>query len=334
MIVTGVFEDGSEYQITDYTIENGNNLKKDQTYITIKYETKTINQTITVEDKTITEIEINKKPLKLQYIQNKEELDLTGGVLKIKYNDGTSETVLMTSQEVTTSGFKNENPGKITISIIYQTKTANLEVEIIEEAKPENSNFANIKANLIRLKAYYYENNPQNGYSIFDIELEGIQKSTENDNLEYYYYLSTNQNEQNITDWIKITDNQTESNKLQLEIDTRKISNLDDLSSEDTLYLYIKEVAIKGGNQSIAITKAINVEVNENTQISLNGTIQDNKEEEKPNVPENNTPKDDTVIPGILPQTGIKITLITLTIITVVASVIIYTKYKKYKEYR
>ena len=53
MVVTGTYKDGSNYEIKDYIIENGTNLTKGQTFVTIKYENKTTTQEITVEEKAL-----------------------------------------------------------------------------------------------------------------------------------------------------------------------------------------------------------------------------------------------------------------------------------------
>lgn len=51
MVVTGIYEDDSKKEITDYTIEDGNDLKLEQKEVTIKYNGKTVKQAITVEEK-------------------------------------------------------------------------------------------------------------------------------------------------------------------------------------------------------------------------------------------------------------------------------------------
>ena len=133
MIIIGVYQDETTVEILDYTIENANNLTKEQTSITISYLGKTTIQDITVIEKAITGISINKKPNKLTYIQNKEDLDLHGGIITVVYNDETTENIDMNSEQVTVTGFDNKNVGQITIKLKYQSKIVDLEVEIIEQ---------------------------------------------------------------------------------------------------------------------------------------------------------------------------------------------------------
>lgn len=328
MVVTGTYQDNSKNEIIDYTIENGTNLRVGQTAVTIKYGEKTVNQTITVEEKSIIEIDVEKKPNKLTYLQNKEELDLSGGKLKIKYNDGTTESVEMTSKEVTASGFKNDKLGKITITVTYQTKTAKFDVEIIEEVKPKNSDLSKAKGKITKAKAYFFTNAKEEPYILANIEIDGISRNTENDTLEYYYYISSNPNEDNITKWVKVTEKQDSLDKIKLMIDSRNLANDD---GED-LYLYIKEVAIKGGNQNIVQTKAMKIEEDDaDVELYLDNTlVKDIGQTIKPNVTPNGS-GDTTVIKGSLPQTGIKITLTLVAVITVGIGIFLYIRYKKYK---
>ena len=62
-----------------------------------------------------------------------------------------------------------------------------------------------------------------------DMLIEGIEKSTKNDNCTYYYYLSKNNNENNIQNWVKITENQSSNDKLEFKINTKDIKNYEDL---------------------------------------------------------------------------------------------------------
>ena len=78
--------------------------------------------------------------------------------------------------------------------------------------------------------------------------------------MEYYYYLSGKQNETNIQNWVKISESQTDSNNITFKVNTKDISNYDELKNEIALFLYIKEVAIKGGDQKVVISKPMKIE--------------------------------------------------------------------------
>lgn len=335
MVVLGIYQDETSIEITDYTIENGTNLTKNQTSVTINYQDKTTTQPITVEEKAITGITINEKPSKLTYIQNKENLDLTGGSLKITYNDATTENISMTSEEITVTGFSNKEIGKITITLLYETRTVNLEVEIIAdkiEDKAENSNLDNAKCDVKKVKAYYFTDDSGKDYTILELEIDSISRNLNNDKLEYYYYLSTTKYEENITDWVKITESQNSNNKLEFSINSKNISNYNDISKENVLYLYIKEVAIKGGNQSVAISNAISLESNVEIETFVDNAKKENLNSSNTTTSKPDNTTDNTVATGKLPQTGIKLGIVLFLVALVGVSVFVYSKYNRLKD--
>lgn len=333
MIIIGVYQDETTVEILDYTIENGNDLTKEQTSITISYLGKTTTQNITVVEKTITGISINKNPNKLTYIQNKENLDLAGGILTISYNDDTTENIEMDSANVKVSGFDNKNIGKVTITLSYQEKTTTFDVNIIEEEKAKNSNLDNAKCSTKQVKAYYFTTDSTKDYTLIDVEINNISRNLNNDKVEYYYYLSTVQNEENITEWVKITQNQNSNDNLQFTINSKDISNYEDISKENILYIYIKEVAIKGGDQSVEISKALSLESDVKVETFVDGVIKENINSGNISNSNNNgnSQKDDTVASGELPQAGIK-TIISIVVIVMIICIICYVKYNKLKD--
>lgn len=333
MIVTGTYQNGQTQEIVDYIIENGTNLSKGQTTVTIKYEEKTTTQSITVEEKTITGISISKKPSKTQYIQNKEELDLTGGSIKVNYNDNSSEEIDLTSEQVKITGFDNKKVGKNTITVMYQSQATTFDVEIIAEATPKNSNFDKAVCDINSSKYYTFSNKDIQEYLIIDITINGVVKNTENDSYEYYYYLSSNQDENNIQDWVKITENQTSNDKLEFKINTKDIKNYAELSDSNTIYLYIKEVAIKGGNQLVAVSKAMNMDSDVIVETYLDNVKVNNVNSgNKDNSETPNKSGDTTVASSKLPNAGIRTVLILIIIISIVG-VVVYIRYKNLSKY-
>lgn len=330
MIITGIYKDNSEHEIKDYTIEDGKNLTKEQTSIKISYLGKTVEQKISVVEKSITEISINKKPNKLKYIQNKENLELNGGTITAKYNDGTTEEIAMDSEKITVTGFDNKNIGNITITLEYHSKTASFEVEIIKEEKAENSNFKNVKSEVKKIKAYYFTDNTQKEYTLIEIELKNIERNLSNDKVEYYYYLSTSSGEEIIKDWIKIEEEQKYNEKINFTIDSRKIPNYEEVSKENVLYLYIKEVATKGADQSIGTFKNISIESNDSVEIYIDNVKIENIYYDKEDIQDNNN-EDTTVAKGRLPQTGAKL-IIPISLIGIIIAGIFYIRYNKLKD--
>jgi len=357
MKIIAKYEDGLEKEITNYTIENGSNLVKDQTSVIISYGGKTVIQNITVVEKTITGITINQKPKKLTYILNEETLDLTGGSIKVTYNDGTSEIVAMTSEDVKVTGFKNTSVGKIKLTITYMNKTVELEIEIIArtiEEKAENSNFDKANVKITKIIGAFFTNGAQEDYSVAYVEVKDVVRNLKNDKLEYYYYVSKNQNEKNIKDWTKISEEQKSEKKLNFKLDTRNMPNPEDAYGDEQIYIYIKEVAIKGGDQAVFTSKPLAIQGDEDIVIEIylnNEKVIDDgnytggfgNKPTTPTIPENptntggtgstNSGKDPTIAGGIIPQTGGTIFVITAIIGITGIGIYVFIRYKKLSKY-
>lgn len=323
MIIIGKYRDGSEQEIIDYTIKNGNNLTKEQKEITITFKGKTIKQEILVEDKKVWEISIKTFPSKKQYIQNKEELELNDGILQIKYNDDSTEEIPLTNKQVKISGFDNKKIGKNTITIEYQNKKTTFDVEIIEEIK--NSSFSNMKIKINNAKYYEFSNKEMESYFTINITLSDILKNTENAKFDYYYYLSIDQNESNIQDWVKINEEQKTDGKIEFEINTKDIKNYEKLIDADNLYLYIKEVIQKEGNQSVEVIKPI--------EVKLDVTIEKYLDNAKVNNSKSDNKEDNTIAKDNLPKTGVRGVLAFTIAIILIFGVIFYIRYRTLKSY-
>ncbi len=320
MVIEAKYKNGTTQIITDYKIENGNNLKANQTDVTISYGGLTVKQPITVIPNPLQSIEITKEPNKKEYLVG-ENFDKTGMVVTGTYQDNNTIEII----DYTIKDGTNLNLNQTSVTIEYEGKTTTQPITV--KSKAINSNLNNIKTEVKKVQAYYFTNNSQNNYTLVNVEINNISRNMKNDMLEYYYYLSPNPNEKNITDWIKITENQNDSNKLNFTIDSRKITNYNKISSEEVLYLYIKEVAIKGEDQSIAISKPMKLETEKKIE-----TYVDNIKKENLQSGNTSPDKDDTVASGKLPQTGVtSIAIVSLVGITLLV-IFFYKKYNKYKD--
>lgn len=326
LVIRATYENGMEKEITDYTIKDGTNLKVGQTTVTIEYEGLTVTQSITVVEKTLTSISVKTMPTKTEYIQNKEELDLTGGVIEILYNDETKEEMSMTSSDVIAEGFSNKEVGTVTVTLTYQSKTTQFDVKIKAQEQPENSNFDNVQGNVTKVQGYYFTDKTKTSYIVLDIELGNIKKSTVNDKLEYYYALSGN-SKADIKNWVKIDNIKEENGKLFFEINTLNISNFAEVADAENLYLYIKEVATRNDMSKELITSGISLEMgNADIEIYNDGKIvevetpgTDSKPGEQP---------DDTLAPGTIPNAGKSLLIIALAFAVFVIGRIAYLRYK------
>lgn len=288
MVITANYNNGQSVEITDYKIEDGEDLKTDQKSVIITYQGKAVEQPITVEKKEVTSIKISKLPTKTQYVVNKESLDLSGGYIKVEYNDNTSEEISMKSENVSVQGFSNSNAGLRRITITYGGKSTTFDVEIIHESEKEpdtptvqdeaeNSVFTYVKSNLKKRAGYNFSDKEKTPYATLTMELNNItRKVSQNDTLKYYYYLSSSPSLRTITDWILIDEAQNSLSKLEFTMDTRESSNYSEITTAPDLYLYVKEIATKGSSVKEYVTPAISVVMNSNTtsEIYIDGVKQ------------------------------------------------------------
>ena len=336
MVIIATYQDNTTIEIKDYTIKKGTNLSKDQTSVEIEFEGKTVIQPITVEEKSITSIEIGKMPNKTQYVQNVEDLDLTGGTIIIKYNDNTTEEIPMTNEQISVSEFDNKEIGKTKIVLTYQNKTVEFEIEVIEEIteEAENSVFdENMKGEITKIELFVDENNKDEEYFLLEFEISGITLNQNNDKLEYYYYISDEQEEENIQDWVKIEEYKNNANKISFKINSKDIKNFDEIINSDKAYIYLKEVAIKGGDQKVAITKVPQMDISENVEIYINGAKMEDMLNGTGNGNNSNKDVDNTISNTSLPKTGVTASIICIIVIITVVGIILYVRYRNLNKY-
>mgnify|MGYP004501572349 CR=1 FL=1 len=348
MIVKAKYSDGTSKIITDYTINDGTSLKEGQKSVTLEYEGKTTTQTITVksnisEEKTVKSISVKTMPTKTEYIQNQDNLDLTGGIIEVTYSDDSKAEISMTSEDVTASGFDNTTLGNNTITITYKEKTLTFDIEIKENdkediKKPLNSNFDNMQGKVTRMRAYYFTDVTKNEYTILSVDINNITLASGNDKTEYYYYLSSNPKETNIENWIKIDKLDKTDNDISFEINTSDVSNYEEIAKENDLYLYIKEVATLNDQQQEKVTSPVKLEVNNITIEKYvdgskkedvdSGTIVNPTPASKPDNKSNSETVDNTIASGVIPKAGKSIVIIGAILILIVVGRILYVKYK------
>ena len=362
-IIEAIYNDGSKTNVpmnsSDVIVSGFNNKVLGKNTITVEYEKKTAQFDIEIKaeeqkpsvEKTITAISIKTKPAKTEYIQNKEQLDLTGGSIEVTYSDGSKTEISMLSNDVTISGFDNKVLGKNTITITYKEKTAQFDIEIKEEKKdddnkenvevkkPQNSNFDNMQAKVTKMKSYDFTDTSKKEYSIISVDISNITLANENDKMEYYYYLSSNPNEINMGKWIKIENIDKKDNKISFEINTSDISNYEEVSKANDVYLYIKEIAILNNAEQEKITKSSKLEVNDtNIEKYIDGKKKEdiNSDTIVNSTPGNQTPNnssntekiDKTIATEVLPKAGKGMLMIGLILILAIVGRITYRKYK------
>jgi len=92
-----------------------------------------LNDNDTDSQKIVTKIIVKQLPKKMQYVQNYDMIDLTGGIIEVNYSDGTSQEIAMTNNKIKVEGYVNKYVGKINIKIIYDEKVTSFSVTIVDK---------------------------------------------------------------------------------------------------------------------------------------------------------------------------------------------------------
>ncbi len=106
--------------------------------LTVSYGGKTATFDITVAKAEITAIEMSALPAKRNYFIG-ETLDVTGGSIKVTYEDGKNNIVDLTVDMV--SGFDSTAAGTMTLTVSYGGMTAGFNV-VVNESEPEPTKYA------------------------------------------------------------------------------------------------------------------------------------------------------------------------------------------------
>ena len=107
------------------------NTKLGTNKIGIKYNNFTTSFDVEIISKIVTKIELTTALLKTRYIKDLEELDLTGGILTVTYDDGTTDTISLKNEGIKVEGFNNKKLGINTITVEYENAMASFNIEII-----------------------------------------------------------------------------------------------------------------------------------------------------------------------------------------------------------
>lgn len=319
MVVEATYKDNTTQELDEYTVLDGENLKLGQTNVTINFEGKETTQDIKVNKNSIVKLEIKTPPTKTVYHEG-EDFDKTGMVIVAVYENGSIKE--LTEYDILDGINLKLGQTKITISFEEMTVIQEITVNKVIQ-QPQNSNFENIQGNIKSVKAYYYSDKSKKDYIMIDVQVNNIEKNETNDKLEYYYYLSPNQDETNINKWTKIEKAEIVNGKLNFTINTQQIPNYEEVSNSDVLYLYIKEIAIKGEQEKSIISKSIKLDTN----VSVETFVDDVKKE---NIV--NPGKDNTVTDKELPNTGIRIVGIILLIVIMLFIIIKFVQYRRLKD--
>lgn len=232
------------------------------------------------------------------------------------------------------------------------TSSGNTSGEETKNRKPQNSDFSKAKANITNAEIHAYIGFRTN-YILMNVVIDDIDKGKGNDSNDYYYYISSNANEKDIdeSNWTKITDIKNTGNKLEFEVNTKDMKNVDELSETDMekVYIYIKEVSSRDGNTSTKISDGIEMKADADVKLYVEdqeiknddsrptrintydgGETIENNNTITPST--TNTLTDNTTAKGILPHSGRK-SFIIIILIVATAGILIFIRYKKISKY-
>ena len=103
--------------------------------VTLEYKGAKTSFEVTVFEKQIVKIEMENKPKKTTYISNKEDSDLTGGTIKVTYDNKKQESIKLTSPNVEVIGFNKEKIGKQKLTVKYKEYETSFQIEVIEKPR-------------------------------------------------------------------------------------------------------------------------------------------------------------------------------------------------------
>ena len=115
------------------------------------YTDKSVTLDVNIIEPTVTKIEVETNPSQLIYVKDYEDLDLSGGKIKITYNghETWTKSINMDDSEITVNGFNNTTTGEKNIILTYKGKSTQFNVSILEIKELE---FVNLPTKTIYMK--------------------------------------------------------------------------------------------------------------------------------------------------------------------------------------
>ena len=98
--------------------------------LTVTYAEQTTTFRVEIQAKTLAKLTLAQAPTKTTYLLGEEVLDITGGQIRLLYNNDTSEIVDITADMV--SGFDGNTAGVQTITVAYGGLTTTYQIEVFE----------------------------------------------------------------------------------------------------------------------------------------------------------------------------------------------------------
>ena len=135
-VVTRYFNNGTSdtVELKPEMVSGFDNTKVGTQTLTITINGKTTTFDVEIIEKTIVAVSVATKPTKTEYLEGKDNLDLSGGQLRVTYDNGKSKLVSFTDENVTVTGFNKNNPGTQTLTVYFEGFTAKFDVTVIAKS--------------------------------------------------------------------------------------------------------------------------------------------------------------------------------------------------------
>lgn len=135
-VVTRYFNNGTSdtVELKTEMVSGFDNTKVGTQTLTITINGKTTIFDVEIIEKTVVAVSVATKPTKTEYLEGKDNLDLSGGQLRVTYDNGKSKLVSFTDENVTVTGFNKNKPGTQTLTVYFEGFTAKFDVTVIAKS--------------------------------------------------------------------------------------------------------------------------------------------------------------------------------------------------------
>lgn len=135
-VVTRYFNNGTSdtVELKPEMVSGFDNTKVGTQTLTITINGKTATFDVEIIEKTVVAVSVATKPTKTEYLEGKDNLDLSGGQLRVTYDNGKSKLVSFTDENVTVTGFNKNKPGTQTLTVYFEGFTAKFDVTVIAKS--------------------------------------------------------------------------------------------------------------------------------------------------------------------------------------------------------
>ena len=135
-VVTRYFNNGTSdtVELKPEMVSGFDNTKVGTQTLTITINGKTATFDVEIIEKTVVAVSVATKPTKTEYLEGKDNLDLSGGQLRVTYDNGKSKLVSFVDENVTVTGFNKNKPGTQTLTVYFEGFTAKFDVTVIAKS--------------------------------------------------------------------------------------------------------------------------------------------------------------------------------------------------------